>query len=134
MPISTSCPKCKLFHPSDVPCTKVVNDASTMARISKPTGWGNARRKRFTLPRKTVRIVLANAQGKCQYCGCDVSKGNMEIDHIVPLYKGGSSAPRNLWVLCKQCHALKTRVDIKGRGKWLANKPKRYAGQRGGLR
>lgn len=30
-----------------------------------------------------------------------------EVDHIVPLCQGGSSAPENLALRCKSCHGLK---------------------------
>ncbi|SAK63498.1 phage-like protein [Caballeronia pedi] len=34
-----------------------------------------------------------------------------EVDHIVPLFKGGTDAPSNLQSLCVTCHADKTRDD-----------------------
>lgn len=30
-----------------------------------------------------------------------------EVDHIVPLAKGGTNAPGNLQLLCKSCHGTK---------------------------
>ncbi|MGF6957988.1 HNH endonuclease [Paraburkholderia youngii] len=35
-----------------------------------------------------------------------------EVDHIVPLFKGGTDAPGNLQSLCEPCHAAKTRIDV----------------------
>ncbi len=35
-----------------------------------------------------------------------------EVDHIVPLFKGGTDAPANLQSLCVACHELKTRADL----------------------
>jgi 5-methylcytosine-specific restriction enzyme A len=35
-----------------------------------------------------------------------------EIDHILPLHKGGTEALENLQPLCKPCHAEKTAVDM----------------------
>lgn len=35
-----------------------------------------------------------------------------EVDHIVPLCKGGTDALDNLQGLCKECHEEKTRQDL----------------------
>lgn len=34
-----------------------------------------------------------------------------EVDHIIPLHKGGTDAYENLQGLCKDCHDEKTRLD-----------------------
>jgi 5-methylcytosine-specific restriction protein A len=35
-----------------------------------------------------------------------------QVDHIVPLYKGGREAADNRQSLCDECHALKTAADM----------------------
>ncbi|MGF6877380.1 HNH endonuclease [Paraburkholderia sp. MM5477-R1] len=35
-----------------------------------------------------------------------------EVDHIVPLFRGGTDAPGNLQSLCVPCHEAKTRDDF----------------------
>lgn len=35
-----------------------------------------------------------------------------EVDHIIPLFKGGADEWENLQGLCKACHAEKTAKDI----------------------
>ena len=42
----------------------------------------------------------------CVICG---DAGDIEIDHIVPVKQGGSSARDNLQPLCSQCHHRKGR-------------------------
>ena len=37
-----------------------------------------------------------------------------ELDHIVPLFKGGRDDDSNLQGLCTPCHAEKTQDDLKG--------------------
>lgn len=34
-----------------------------------------------------------------------------EVDHIIPLHKGGTDSYENLQGLCKDCHDEKTRLD-----------------------
>lgn len=35
-----------------------------------------------------------------------------ELDHIVPLFKGGSNDEGNLQLLCEECHREKTAADL----------------------
>jgi 5-methylcytosine-specific restriction protein A len=39
-------------------------------------------------------------------CG---KRSELEVDHIVPVAKGGSWELDNLWVLCKEDHKAKSR-------------------------
>lgn len=53
----------------------------------------------------TIRDAIKKRDGeKCNYCG---STHELEIDHILPVSKGGNSNAENLQVLCKQCNILK---------------------------
>ncbi|QHQ14550.1 hypothetical protein GMW39_00815 [Pectobacterium parmentieri] len=53
----------------------------------------------------TIRDAIKKRDGeKCNYCG---SAHELEIDHILPVSKGGNSDADNLQVLCKQCNILK---------------------------
>ena len=39
----------------------------------------------------------------CQDCGSE-NNGNLELHHIMPLYKGGSDSSDNITCLCDVCH------------------------------
>lgn len=54
---------------------------------------------------KRKQVLLAGSYA-CVDCG-RVAATN-EIDHDVPLERGGSNDVANLLVRCKQCHATKT--------------------------
>lgn len=41
---------------------------------------------------------------RCVHCG---STRNLEIDHIIPVSKGGKSIPSNLQTLCHKCNLEK---------------------------
>lgn len=49
--------------------------------------------------------VYAKNGNKCCYCG---SKNNLEIDHIIPISKGGKSTFDNLQTLCHKCNVKKS--------------------------
>jgi 5-methylcytosine-specific restriction endonuclease McrA len=52
---------------------------------------------------KRKRILLRD-KGRCVKCG---SKKNLEIDHVVPLARGGSNRLENLQLLCQECNRSK---------------------------
>ena len=49
--------------------------------------------------------LLRSAAGVCTACG--EKSENLEIDHIVPVSKGGESVEGNLQVLCRSCNRRK---------------------------
>lgn len=59
--------------------------------------------------RKAIRTsvrheVWRRDQGRCVDCG---SRENLELDHIVPLSKGGSNTARNIELRCESCNRRK---------------------------
>jgi hypothetical protein len=48
--------------------------------------------------------ILRRDGGKCGYCG---STDNLEVDHIIPLSKGGSHSEDNFQTLCRPCNRKK---------------------------
>lgn len=57
-----------------------------------------------------VAALLAAQRGGCGYCGVSIRKG-YEVDHIIPLSKGGSNWPRNLILACAPCNRRKGASD-----------------------
>lgn len=43
------------------------------------------------MTKKQREQVLAKTGGKCAYCGCHIEIGKMQVDHIVPLFRGHSA-------------------------------------------
>ena len=75
-----------------------------MARLRRPD-LASARWRRLR------RHILARDGWECQACGKLL--GRAEVDHIVPVMKGGQPfEPTNLQVLCPACHVLKTHLDL----------------------
>ena len=63
------------------------------------------RRPRHQISQGHRLHVLMRQKDKC--ADCDDELGKAEIDHIVPLCKGGSDDLSNLQALCSQCHGAK---------------------------
>ncbi len=60
-------------------------------RLALPAGW-----------RRTRAAVLAHADGRCQVPGCRADA--VEIDHILPVARGGTDNPANLRAICRTCN------------------------------
>lgn len=61
--------------------------------------------------------LWAKAAGRCAMCHCltGIAKDSMHpfnLDHRVPLYKGGEDIEDNLQLLCVPCHDKKTQTDM----------------------
>lgn len=47
------------------------------------------------------------ARGICAYCGKRVAPGELTMDHIVPISRGGKSTKGNVRPVCKACNTAK---------------------------
>ena len=56
------------------------------------------------------KYIASNQQWKCKKCDL-LLDATYEIDHIIPLYKGGDNEISNLEALCRNCHGNKTLLD-----------------------
>lgn len=62
------------------------------------------KRKRRTSTQK--KVILSKCNKFCAYCGC-TNKFLLNLDHIVPLSKGGKDEPKNIQATCRICNGLK---------------------------
>ncbi|PPT05978.1 Retron-type RNA-directed DNA polymerase [Geitlerinema sp. FC II] len=61
---------------------------------------------------KKVASLLKKQKGKCAHCGHTFREEDvMEIDHIAPKSKGGKDVYKNLQLLHRHCHDVKTALD-----------------------
>lgn len=65
--------------------------------------------------RKIIKQAKARADGWCEnrMCGARLKTGEGEADHILPVEMGGESVLANCQILCRVCHADKTKRDIR---------------------
>ena len=55
----------------------------------------------------------------CAECDRQGKVGNGdELDHIIPLWAGGTNDPKNFQWLCKEHHIAKTNEEAKQRNQW----------------
>ena len=47
------------------------------------------------------------SRGECHYCGARIPAGELTMDHVVPLARGGRSTRGNLVPSCQKCNASK---------------------------
>lgn len=57
--------------------------------------------------RKTSWWKRKCAKGRCYYCNAPVPPGELTMDHLVPLIRGGKSIKSNLVPACKACNTKK---------------------------
>lgn len=62
----------------------------------------------------TKRLVAARAGWRCQMCG-EMLDATFHVDHIVPLFEGGTNDVDNLQCLDVKCHARKTMMEDEDR-------------------
>lgn len=61
-----------------------------------------------SLAKKRKTVILARDGYRCQYCGITRADGAiMEVDHKVPLARGGSNRMSNLITACRECNRSK---------------------------
>ncbi len=59
---------------------------------------------RISIPKSVRDYVFQRDNYQCQSCG---KKQQLNIDHIIPLAKGGSNDISNLQTLCQTCNQQK---------------------------
>lgn len=78
------------------------------------------RRQMSTVELFSATRVFERDGWQCQGCGCDTPKdlrgknvdNSPELDHVVPLAKGGEHSMRNAQTLCRVCNILKADDDM----------------------
>lgn len=65
-------------------------------------------RKRFRNKKGLRQIVLKDAGYTCHYCG--KFDGDLTIDHLIPLSRGGTNERSNLVAACSACNSEKGQL------------------------
>jgi len=58
--------------------------------------------------KKSIReLTHKKYNGRCAYCGCDITLKTMQVDHIKPKINGGNDDLENLNPACRVCNNWK---------------------------
>jgi 5-methylcytosine-specific restriction endonuclease McrA len=81
------------------------------------------------VPRRYVRFsrynIYARDQNRCQYCGKQFPRAELNLDHVVPRSKGGASVWENVVCSCHRCNRLKGGRTPAEAGIRLVRQPRR---------
>ncbi|MDB9539994.1 group II intron reverse transcriptase, partial [Anabaenopsis arnoldii] len=97
------------------PETPIVRHAKVKGKASPFDGdwvYWSSRMTNHPEANKRVSTLLKRQKGKCPECGHYFRDGDvMEVDHILPISKGGKDVYKNLQLLHRHCHDKKTASD-----------------------
>ena len=62
---------------------------------------------RVTWPKGLKRSLMRRQDNTCAYCGYRRIAASMDIDHIIPVVRGGTNDESNLQVICSPCNQRK---------------------------
>ena len=81
------------------------------------------------VPRRYVRFsrynIYARDSNRCQYCGRQFPRAELNLDHVVPRMKGGTSVWENVVCSCHRCNRIKGGRTPAEAGMRLIRQPRR---------
>lgn len=72
----------------------------------------HAKKERSKMSLRLRYSILVRDGFKCKSCGVSASKKKLEIDHIIPVSRGGISKESNLQALCVTCNRGKYNIVV----------------------
>lgn len=77
-------------------------DSTLLAPVAAPNPIKKSTRSSIS---NGIRYEILKAAGfRCQACGASASVAELQVDHIIPVSKGGSNKRENLQALCRDCN------------------------------
>lgn len=66
----------------------------------------------MAISKKVRQEVYEKYNGHCAYCGKEIELKDMQVDHLVPLYNGGTDDFDNLMPACRRCNHYKRSASV----------------------
>lgn len=93
--------------PSEIePCRKLI-EAEESDIMEKPT---EDHADYYTDPVRRL-IVFDRDKRRCVYCLLELSEDSFVLDHLIPVYKGGTNRKFNLVAACEECNQRRSKKD-----------------------
>ncbi|UCD84860.1 MAG: HNH endonuclease [Deltaproteobacteria bacterium] len=100
----------------------LVNRAIRVPRVILLTGFDR-------IPKRHVRFsrmnIYARDNNTCQYCGKTISRNQVNLDHVIPRSRGGTSTWENVVCCCFNCNRKKGGRTPEEAGMKLLSIPRR---------
>jgi RNA-directed DNA polymerase len=109
-------------HEGKVTCSLFKHSKTPIVRHTKVEGvrspydgdwvyWSERMERHPETPERISRLIRMQ-KGRCTHCGLNFrAEDIVEIDHTLPLSKGGKDEYKNLQLLHRHCHDVKTSKD-----------------------
>ena len=105
------------YNSSGIPMNNRVNMINPKNFIPQPSkGRGNQNggtRHKRNVSESKKKYIASSQKWSCAHCQ-QLLDNTYEVDHVIPLYKGGTNDLTNLEALCRNCHGKKTFKDKLG--------------------
>lgn len=69
-------------------------------------------KSRRRLTKSDRQLVYNKMDGRCAYCGCEIDMRDMQVDHVIPLRKGGEDSLDNMLPACRSCNHYKSTLTV----------------------
>lgn len=102
-----------------------IHSPSIKMKIPSVVVLKHSKNKKVNSIRFSRNNIWLRDEGRCQYCGVNVSIKNFTVDHIVPRCNGGKTSWENIVVCCHKCNQKKGEKTLKESGFKLYKSPKK---------
>lgn len=93
-----------ICHNCELRSKKELRSQEKMERVEK---------KKRNPPTKKIRFLVFQRNGfECVYCGATSKDSKLNIDHVVPISRGGTNELSNLVTACESCNRGKHTMDM----------------------
>lgn len=80
---------------------------------------------RRRLSKSERQKVYDKCNGQCAYCGCKLEYKDMQIDHVIPLRRGGDDNTDNMLPACRSCNHYKATLTAEEFREYVSKIPDR---------